>query len=321
MALLKRFERPDLYRGGYVSIGNFDGVHRGHQRLTARLAELARRDGVPAVILTFDPHPLYILRPEHAPPCLTTLERKSELLEQAGATCVIAYPTDRALLELTPEEFFDNIIVAELRAAGIIEGPNFCFGKDRKGDIGTLRDLSRARGVFMEVVEPVGGADRMISSSAIRSLVVAGQLVRAMELFGHPYRLRGRVVAGARRGRTIGFPTANLEEIETLLPGDGVYGGIVSLDGTEYAAAINVGPNPTFDEQSRKIEAHLVGFSGDLYGRWLDVDFIGRLRDTCRFDGREALIRQLNDDVEAARVCVSNWKRGGLETCGDLWSK
>src|ERR1700685_4449507 len=156
MVLLRRFETPRLYRGGYVSIGNFDGVHAGHGKIVERLHALAQADAVPAVVMTFDPHPLALLRPAHVPPALTTLDEKAELLERAGASCVIAYPTDRKLLQLTPEEFFDAMVVAELRAKGIVEGPNFCFGKDRKGDIDVLRDLCRRRGVKLDVVQPVG---------------------------------------------------------------------------------------------------------------------------------------------------------------------
>jgi riboflavin kinase / FMN adenylyltransferase len=306
MVLLRRMETPAAYRGGYVSIGNFDGVHAGHCMIVERLAAAAGRDRVPAVVLTFDPHPLKLLRPELNPPSLTTLDDKARLLEQAGATCVIAYPTDRKLLQLTPDEFFDAIVVAELRAKGIVEGPNFCFGKDRKGDIGTFRDLCRQRGVLLEVVEPVGGSAQMVSSSAIRSLIAAGQMAEALELLGHPYRIRGEVTNGARRGRTIGFPTANLSRIETLIPGDGVYAGIARIDAVAFAAAINVGPNPTFHENQRKVEVHLIDFSGDLYGQNLDVDFLQRLRDTRPFQSPEELIRQLGADVAAARACCSD---------------
>jgi riboflavin kinase/FMN adenylyltransferase len=303
MVLLRSFEKTPLFRGGYVSIGNFDGVHRGHRKITERVRGLASADGVPAVIMTFDPHPLALLRPGHVPPSLTALEQKAELLEQAGATCVVAYPTDRKLLQLTPEEFFDAIIVAELRAKGIVEGPNFCFGKDRKGDIGTLQDLCRLRGVALQVVEPVGG-ESMVSSSAIRSLIDEGRLSEAVELLGHPYRLRGEVVGGARRGQAIGFPTANLARIETLLPRDGVYGGIARIDGRSFAAAINIGPNPTFGESQRKVEVHLIEFTGDLYGCWLDVDLLQRLRETRKFESREELVRQISQDVAAARALL-----------------
>jgi riboflavin kinase / FMN adenylyltransferase len=311
MVLLRRFDSPPLYRGGYVSIGNFDGVHTGHQKIAQRVRSLAEPQHVPAVIMTFDPHPLELLRPNQVPPSLTTLEHKAELLEQAGATCVVAYPTDRKLLQLTPEEFFDAIIVAELRAKGIVEGPNFCFGKDRKGDIGTLQDLCQRRGVALEVLEPVGG-EAIVSSSSVRSLIIEGRLAEAVALLGHPYRLRGEVVGGARRGQTIGFPTANLTQIETLLPRDGVYGGLARVGGRSFAAAINIGPNPTFGESARKVEVHLIDFAGDLYGTWLEIDLHERLRETRKFDSREQLVQQIVLDVAAARALLA--EKPGKET-------
>jgi riboflavin kinase/FMN adenylyltransferase len=305
MRLLRRFEdRPDIYRGGYVSIGNFDGVHRGHQEIAQHLAARSARENVPAVILTFDPHPLALLRPNQVPPSLTTLKHKAELLGRAGVTCVIAYPTNRELLELTPAEFVDSIIVGQLAAKGIIEGPNFCFGKDRKGNINTLRELCRSRNILLEVAEPVGGAGAMVSSSTIRSLIAAGKIADAVTLLGHGYRIEGEVIAGARRGGQIGFPTANLANIETLLPADGVYAGVASVDGREFAAAVNIGPSPTFHENARKVEAHLLDFSGDLYGRALAIDLFERIREVKKFASREQLVAQIERDVAATRTIL-----------------
>jgi riboflavin kinase/FMN adenylyltransferase len=301
MTLLRRFERPDLYQGGYVSIGNFDGVHRGHQEIAQHLAARSRHEGVPAVILTFDPHPLALLRPSYVPPSLTTLKHKAALLEQAGITCVIAYPTDKALLQLTPAEFVDSILVGQLKTKGIIEGPNFCFGKDRKGDIDTLRQLCRDRKILLEVAEPVGGARAMVSSSSIRSLVASGQIAEAVKLLGHSYRVEGEVVVGARRGQQIGFPTANITGVETLLPADGVYAGVAVVAGREFGAAVNIGPNPTFHENARKVEVHLLDFSDDLYGQTLAVDLVDRVRDVRKFASREDLVQQIREDVAVVR--------------------
>jgi riboflavin kinase/FMN adenylyltransferase len=305
MTLLRRFEKPELYRGGYVSIGNFDGVHRGHQEIAQHLAARAGREDVPAVVLTFDPHPLVLLRPTHVPPSLTTLEQKADLLEQAGVNCVIAYPTDHALLQLTPSEFVDSILVGQLAAKGIIEGPNFCFGKDRAGDIDTLSQLCRDRQILLEVAEPVGGARAMVSSSTIRTLVAVGKIGEAVQLLGHPYRIAGEVVTGARRGQQIGFPTANIANVKTLLPADGVYAGITAVDGRKFASAINLGPNPTFGENARKVEVHLLDFAGDLYGRSLAVDLLERVRDVRKFAGREELIEQIGKDVAAVRAITA----------------
>lgn len=304
MKTLRGFDDPPAFCGGFVAIGNFDGVHRGHQSMIARLVANARAAGVPAVVFTFEPHPITILRAGHVPPSLTTLERKLQLLEQAGADCVIAYPTDRALLNLTPREFFDRIILGELAARGLVEGPNFFFGHDRAGNIDTLNEFCSAAGLVLEVVSPVRIGDHLVSSSEIRGLITAGRVAEAGNLLGSPYLIRGMVAHGAERGRTIGFPTANLEGIATVLPIDGVYAGRArqGAGGKWFAAGINVGPNPTFGEQQRKVEVHLVDFAEDLYGQNLEVEFLARLRDTTKFSGIDELKAQLQKDIAAARA-------------------
>ncbi|NOX53093.1 MAG: bifunctional riboflavin kinase/FAD synthetase, partial [Planctomycetes bacterium] len=211
MKLLHGFEAPELYRGGFVSIGNYDGVHRGHQAMVAKLVERARAAGVPAVVFTFEPHPIRLLRPQQAPPSLSTLDRKAELLAACGIDCLIAYPTDWELLRLTPQEFFERIIRTELQATGLVEGPNFFFGHNRAGNVETLRQLCQQADVDLEVVSPLKIGSQMVSSSRIRRLIAEGAIAEAVKLLGHPYRIRGRVGAGAGRGRRLGFPTANLQ--------------------------------------------------------------------------------------------------------------
>jgi len=179
---------------------------------------------------------------------------------------------------LTPPQFFDRIAQAKLNARGPMERPNFFFGRDRAGDISTLRSLCEVAGVSLDVVPAVRFDDRMVSSSAVRSAIADGRIAVAVELLGHPFRVRGTVVRGAGRGTCIGFPTANLENVETLLPADGVYAGRAYDSGRSYPAAINVGSNPTFNDLTRKLEVHLIGFTGELYGQPLDVDFLARLR-------------------------------------------
>jgi len=289
-------------RGGFVSIGNFDGVHRGHRSMIALLVKRAREHQAPAVVFTFDPHPICLLRPEHAPPPLSTTARKLKLLEECGVDTVLVYPTDLALLDLTPHSFFEQIIQKSLAARGLVEGPNFFFGRNRTGDVVLLGDLCAAAGVGLDVVPPLAIGDMLVSSTEIRRMIQQGKVKAAGELLGTAYRLEGRVTEGARRGRTLGFPTANLTAIATVMPADGVYAGRAGVDGTSYAAAINIGPNPTFAEQSRKVEAHLIDFKGDLYGRSLEVDLVDRLRDTVPFAGIEALQNQLKRDVEQARA-------------------
>jgi len=305
MQLLRSLDRlPPELTGGAVAIGNFDGVHRGHARLVERLVAQAQKVGGPSVVFTFDPHPLAILKPEWLPTPMTRSERKADLLGQLGVDAVIAYPTDRALLDLTPQQFFDLIIRQRLKAKAIVEGPNFNFGKDRAGNVEVLRRLCANAGTTLEVAEPVAIDGELISSSRVRSLIQSGAIGQANQLLTQPYRLTGIVGRGAERGRTIGFPTANLEQIQTVLPALGVYAGRAWVDAKPYAAAINIGPNPTFGENAVKIEVHLIDFNGNLYDRPLAVELLDRLRDIQPFPHVQALIDQLRLDVaEAQELC------------------
>jgi riboflavin kinase / FMN adenylyltransferase len=310
MKVLRGFDDPAPVRGGFVSIGNFDGVHRGHQSMIAALVRNARQHQAPAVVLTFDPHPIAVLRPEQAPPPLSSTDQKLERLAECGVDATIVYPTDRALLDLTPREFFDRIIEGTLGAAGLVEGPNFNFGRGRAGTVETLRDYCSAARLELEIVPPLKIGERFVSSTEIRRLIGSGQMRESAALLGSPYRLRGTVVRGAERGRTIGFPTANLAGIATLIPPDGVYAGRALAEGAWYAAGINLGPNPTFQEQQRKVEIHLIDFQGDLYGREMEVEFLERLRDTTRFSGVEELKVQLQRDIARTRELVNPTGRG-----------
>ena len=305
MKLLRGFQEPEAYRGCFVAIGNFDGVHLGHQSMIARLVRHAQAARMPAVALTFDPHPIQLLRPEIAPPSLSILERKASLLEQYGVDVVIAYPTDRELLALSPQDFFTKIVRNELCASGMVEGPNFYFGKDRAGDVNTLAELCSAANMMLDVVEPIQVNAQLVSSSTVRKLVSAGEMHAAIELLGHSYQVRGVVEEGVKRGRTIGFPTANLGQIATLLPPNGVYAGVAHIDDEAHVAAINLGPNPTFGENAQKFEAHVINFDGDLYGQLLDVDFITKIRDVTEFDGVEMLQQQLYRDIEEVTALVN----------------
>jgi riboflavin kinase / FMN adenylyltransferase len=297
---------PAEFRGGAVTVGNFDGVHQGHARIIERLQAAAMKISGPSVVFTFDPHPVRLLRPQNAPPPLTWTDRKAELLGLMNVDAMIAYPTDEALLQLTPVEFFDRIVRDRLDARAIIEGPNFSFGRDRAGNVNVLRDLTTAAGIDVEIVEPLMLEGEVVSSSRVRRLIADGQITEAGKLLTRPYRIRGMVVHGAGRGNKIGFPTANVDAIDTLLPKIGVYAGAVQIAGQPYAAAINIGPNPTFGEQSLKVEVHVIDWNGPLYGRVLEVDFLARLRDIQRFDGVEMLKQQLQLDVEAALQVLAN---------------
>jgi riboflavin kinase/FMN adenylyltransferase len=305
---------PDTLRQGAVSVGNFDGVHRGHARIVERLLAQAAAASGPAIVFTFDPHPVRLLRPELAPPPLTWIERKAELLQSLGVEALIAYPTDQALLDFTPREFFESILVRQLAAKAIVEGPNFRFGRQRAGTIETLAGLCRHGDVRLEIVEPLTDAGDVVSSSRIRKLISTGHVAAAADLSTAPYRIRGLVTHGARRGATLGFPTANIEGIDTLMPAIGVYAGVGVIRGQgsgvsgrqeRWPAAINIGPNPTFGEHATKVEVHLIGYFGDIYGQVLEVDFIDRIRDIRAFDSAEDLKRQLAADVVEAKEIVA----------------
>ncbi len=291
---------PETLTGGAVAIGNFDGVHCGHARLIERLRQRAAEVGGPATVLTFDPHPVVLLRPDKAPPPLTWAERKAELLGELGVDVVVIQPTDLDLLRLSPREFFADVVLGRLRARAILEGPNFRFGRDRAGDVRVLDELCAAAGVKLEIVEPLIVGEQLISSSRIREAIRHGDVDAARRMLTRPYRTRGMVVHGAQRGRTLGFPTANLEAVDTLVPGLGVYAGRAYVDARAWPAAIHVGPNSTFGEHVSQFEAHLVGFAGSLYGQPLEVDFLARLRDTQPFGDSDRLKQQLQADVHAA---------------------
>jgi riboflavin kinase/FMN adenylyltransferase len=291
----------ELTRGA-VSIGNFDGVHQGHARIIQELCSQAARVGGPAVVFTFDPHPVRLLRPAETPPPLTWTDRKADLLAELGCDALVAYPTDEGLLALSPREFLDRIIRQRLGAQAIVEGANFQFGRGRAGTIEVLRALANESGMTLSVVDPVILDGEPVSSSRVRQLIAAGDVDAARRLLTRPYRLRGMVTHGVGRGVKIGFPTANVGAVDTILPGVGVYAGTAWWQGRRWPAAVNVGPNPTFGEATHKIEVHLIGFSGSLYGQPLEVDFLTRLRDIRPFSGPEALRAQLEEDVARARA-------------------
>ena len=266
-----------------------------------RLVAHAREVGGPAVVLTFDPHPVRLLRPDAAPPPLTWTDRKAQLLGELGVDGLIAYPTDERLLGLSPTSFFESILRDRLGVRAMVEGPNFYFGHDRAGDIHFLGELCRQHHVQLEVVPPLVEGGSFISSSRIRMALAQGDVAFARQMLTHPYRIRGMVTHGAARGARIGFPTANLDAIDTLLPPPGVYAGQVEWNGQRHLAAINIGTSPTFADPQVKVEVHILDFHGSLYGQPLEVDFYQRLRDIEKFSSAEALVQQLRQDVVDTR--------------------
>lgn len=310
MPIIRHLDQlPAAARGGAVAIGNFDGVHLGHRRIVEQLRRRAEEVGGQAIVFTFDPHPVRLLRPEQCPPPLTWTTRKAELLAGLGVFKIVAYPTDEALLELTAAEFFQQIVVDALDAKAMVEGPNFYFGKNREGTIEKLRELTSRAGMSLDVVEPVSIDNELVSSSRIRTAIAEGKVALAARLLGEPYRLRGMVAHGAGRGAKIGFPTANLEAIDTLLPAQGVYAGraLVDINGGPqwYAAAIHLGPNPTFGEEHTKVEIHLLDREVALYGKPMEVEFVERIRRIEKFESKEKLVEQLKRDVEEVRKALT----------------
>ncbi len=292
-------------RSGALTIGNFDGVHRGHQALLAELKGQAQQLSGPAVVLTFDPHPVELLRPEQAPPLLTTIAQRSELLHQYGADCVFVLRTTRQLLQLSAREFFQRVIRDHFQPRVVVPGFNFAFGHNREGTVEKLAGFCQAAGIRFVEIPPLRLGEETVSSGRVRSALRTGDVRRAAELLGRPYSITGIVGKGQERGRQIGFPTANVQDSATMLPADGVYAGRVSPGGRPWPAAVNVGGNPTFGENARKVEVHILDFDGDLYGAHLTVDFIEHLRPTRPFAGVTELIEQLRRDCDRTRALVA----------------
>lgn len=290
--------------GGALSIGNFDGVHRGHVEIIKQVVARAKQYGGPAIIFTFDPHPVQLLRPDQVPAPLTWTERKAAILQSHGVDVLFAYPTNASLLALSPVEFFEQIVLGRLGVRGLVEGDNFRFGNGRSGNVALLRELTAANGIDLDIVAPVQFDGSPVSSSRIRQLVAGGAVDTAGQLLTQPYRLRGTVTHGEGRGGLTGFPTANLEAIDTILPASGVYAGRGFSGGKTWAAAIHIGPNPTFSEAKGKVEVHLIGCNEFLYGSTLEVEFLTHLRDIETFADVDALCKQLTLDVEKAQNII-----------------
>jgi len=302
-------EVPDDWGRSVVTIGIFDGVHRGHQRIVARAAEAAGELALPVVVVTFDPHPDEVVRPGSHPPFLCTARRRSQLLAGLGvaAVCVIGFTLEFS--RLGPDEFVQAVLADRLHAARVVVGENFRFGHKAAGDVALLAELGEKYDFTVEGVPLLTENGVTISSTEIRAKLAAGDVVGAAHDLGRPHRVEGVVVRGHQRGRALGFPTANLETLpHTAIPADGVYAGwlaTLDTDGAElerWPAAISVGTNPTFDGQNRIVEAHALDRDDlDLYGAHVAVDFTARLRPTLKFALVDDLVAQMRIDVTDAR--------------------
>jgi riboflavin kinase / FMN adenylyltransferase len=292
-----------------VTVGVFDGVHLGHQRIIGRAAEIAAAMALPVVVVTFDPHPDEVIRPGSHPPFLCTARRRCQLLAGLGASAVCVLPFTYEFSQLGPDEFVRAVLVDRLHAAHVVVGENFRFGHRAAGDVALLAELGEKYEFTAEGVPLLTDGDTTISSSAIRELLAEGDVAAAARDLGRPHRVEGVVVRGQQRGRGLGFPTANLETPpHTAIPADGVYAGwLVSLDADggereRWPAAISVGTNPTFDGRERTVEAYALDRDDlDLYGTHMAADFVARIRGQARFDSVPELVGQMRHDVDAAR--------------------
>ncbi|MDL4771489.1 MULTISPECIES: bifunctional riboflavin kinase/FAD synthetase [Thermomonosporaceae] len=305
-------EVPADWGRSVVTIGVFDGVHRGHQRIVGAAAEEARRRGLRSVVITFDPHPDEVVRPGTHPPLLATTKRRIELLEGLGTDAVVVVPFTLGLSKVPPDEFVQSVLVDRLHAAHVIVGEDFRFGHKAKGDLPLLQELGEKYDFTAEGMPLVANGDT-ISSTYIRERLGAGAVEAAALALGRPHRVEGVVVRGHQRGRALGFPTANLETLpHTAIPADGVYAGWLVGDSDRYPgfrwpAAISIGTNPTFEGgDERTVEAYALDRDDlDLYGEHMGVDFQDRIRDTLKFDSIDALITEMRRDVDRARALTS----------------
>jgi len=293
--------RPVRWPYPVLAIGNFDGLHRGHLKIVERIRRGATERGGTSVVMTFEPHPPRVLRPDKAPPLLMTSEQKRNALARAGVQGLAVVRFTEELSQWEPETFVRRVLVDWLRVAEVWVGADFLFGRNRSGNFTLLKTQGLQFGFRAEKIDPIRYKDFVVSSTRIRRLVSEGRVEEAGALLGRHFAIDGRVVEGARRGREIGFPTANLATENELLPPNGVYATFSAVDGIVRPSVTNVGVRPTFDgPPTTSVETHVLGFSGDLYGQRLELAFVQRLRDERRFPDIDALREQIAADVRRA---------------------
>ena len=292
---------PPDHRPSAVALGVFDGVHLGHRAILGAAVAHARATGSPAVACTFEPHPLEVLQPDRAPLPITTLDERLELIAACGVDESVVLAFTRELAHMEPEAFVKDVLVDRLAARQVVVGFNHRFGRAARGDAALLRDLGARGGFGVDVIEPLTVDGVPVSSTAIRAALGRGDLEAAVRMLGRPYTLPGKVVAGAGRGRTLGFPTANIAPDRPVLVAPGVYACTIEVAGQPRRAVVNVGVRPTFDEKTLAIEAYLLDFSGDLYGQTVRLTFRSRVREERRFSSVDALRAQIAADVETTR--------------------
>ncbi len=299
--------RPPRWMSPVLALGNFDGLHRGHQKIVERIRRSAADRGATALVLTFDPHPPRVVRPDKAPPLLMTMPQKVAALDKAGLHGVAVVRFTEAFSRLSPDQFVRQVLVDWLRVSEVWVGADFLFGHERAGTFSVLRSLGTQYGFRAEKIDPVRYKEFVVSSTRIRRLVAEGRVDEAGALLGHHYTIDGTITAGAGRGRTLGFPTANLSTDNELVPPTGVYATTAELHGTRWPAVTNIGVRPTFEAAGAvTVETHILGLQADVYGAQLSLSFIQRLRDERKFPDVDALREQIAADVRRAGRLFDN---------------
>ncbi|WP_438291366.1 bifunctional riboflavin kinase/FAD synthetase [Streptomyces sp. HUAS TT7] len=305
---------PQDWGRSVVTIGSYDGVHRGHQLIIGRAVERARELGVPSVVVTFDPHPSEVVRPGSHPPLLAPHHRRAELMADLGVDAVLILPFTSEFSKLSAADFVVKVLVDKLHAKLVVEGPNFRFGHKAAGNVEVLAELGRTYDYEVEVIDlrvrGEAGGGEPFSSTLTRRLVTEGDIEGAAEILGRPHRVEGVVVRGAQRGRELGYPTANVETLpHTAIPADGVYAGWLTADGERMPAAISVGTNPQFDGTERTVEAYAIDRVGlDLYGLHVAVDFLAYVRGMAKFDSIEDLLEAIGNDVKRSTELIEAYE-------------
>jgi riboflavin kinase/FMN adenylyltransferase len=297
---------PAQLRGGIVALGNFDGFHRGHQAVVGRAVARARVERRPVLVATFDPHPVRFFKPDLPPFRLTTLDQRERLFAAAGADAMLVFRFDRAFAARSAEAFIAELLAGQVGAAGVVTGDDFTFGQGRGGNVDVLRGIGAENGIIAEAVAPVLLDGARISSGRIREALAGGDLATATQLLSRDYAIGGVVQRGDQRGRTLGYPTANLTLGDYQRPRYGIYAVRVTLDdGSEWPGVASLGVRPTFDPPVELLEAHLFGFTGDLYGRKIEVALHAFLREERKFDSADALVAQMREDEAQARQVLA----------------
>jgi riboflavin kinase / FMN adenylyltransferase len=305
------YELEIPFENAVVTIGNFDGVHKGHQAILHQVIEKAQVMGGTSVAITFEPHPIRVLKKNGQPPLITLYEQKTELIAKTGIDVLICIRFNEAFAAVTAEEFVEDILVRRVGTRTIIIGEDYAFGRNREGDVAFLRECGQKYGFDVIVAQWISDALRAgerISSTRVREVVAAGNVEEAFHLLGRHYQVRGRVVSGRNRGgKLLGFPTANIHLTDELCPRSGVYAVTVDCKGGAFKGVANIGYSPTFGDNLFTVEVHILDFLQDIYNEPIHVNFIRRIRDEKKFENVEALIRQIKQDIAAARDILSNY--------------